>query len=36
MSIFCNNKNPESERKISPDFELFAGKWAIEMAIKSK
>lgn len=36
MSIFCNNKKPESNRNISPGFELFAGKWAIEVAIKSK
>jgi CMP-N-acetylneuraminic acid synthetase len=35
LSILCNN-NPESERKISLNFELFAGKWTIEVAIKSK
>jgi CMP-N-acetylneuraminic acid synthetase len=36
MSIFCNNKKPESNRNISLGFELFAGKWAIEAAIKSQ
>ena len=36
LSILCNNKNHESERNLSLDFELFVGKWAIEVAIKSK
>ncbi|MHC4585474.1 MAG: hypothetical protein ACYS3N_13155 [Planctomycetota bacterium] len=35
LSILCNNKNLESERKISLDFELFIGEWSVEVAVKS-
>lgn len=36
MSIFCNNKKPKSERNIYLGLELFEGKWATEVAIKTK